>query len=139
MNKLPDLPKIRKQKEADFGVAFANLFNKKKLFSYPAQFELKDTYGKNLFPFREVSDIQIIKCLKIKQEGILIRNTVATSNGTAGIPDYSWTDKQASYIVIRYPKAWCFIDIETFILEKKRSKTKSLSEKRAREIAIKVI
>jgi len=136
---LPNLPKYKKQEEAEFGTLIVQEYSKGRLFSYPHQLELKDSYGKDSMLFSEVSDIQIIKCLKIKHEGILIRNTISSSNGTAGIPDYSWTDKQPCYIVIRYSKSWCFIDIETFVMEKERSKRKSLTEDRARELAIKVI
>ncbi len=137
---LPNLPKHKKQEESAFGALIVQEYTTKgRLFPYPHQLELKDSYGKDSMLFSEVSDIQIIKCLKIKHEGILIRNTIASSNGTAGIPDYSWTDKQPAYIVIRYPKSWCFIDIETFVMEKERSKRKSLLESRAIEISIKVI
>ncbi len=136
---LPELTKYKKQEESDFGVLIAQQYSKGKIFPYPHQLELKDTYGKDSMLFKEVSDLQLIKCLKIKHEGILIRNTISSSNGAAGIPDYSWTDKQAVYITIRYPKSWCFIDIDTFVLEKERSKKKSMTEERAREISIKVI
>ena len=139
MTRLPEIPKYKKQEESNFGVLIAQQYTKGKVFPYPHQLELKDTYGKDSMLFKEVSDLQIIKCLKIKHEGVLIRNTIVTSNGTAGIPDYSWTDRQAVYIVIRYPKSWCFIDIDTFVLEKERSKKKSMTEERAQAISIKVI
>jgi len=139
LTNLPELTTHKKQKEADFGLLIAQQYVKGRVFPYPHQLELKDTYGKDSMLFKEVSDLQLIKCLKIKHEGVLIRNTVVSSNGTAGIPDYCWTDKQAVYIVIRYPKSWCFVDIDTFVLEKERSKRKSMTESRAREISIKVI
>ena len=139
MTRLPEIPKYKKQEESNFGVLIAQQYTKGKVFPYPHQLELKDTYGKESMLFKEVSDLQIIKCLKIKHEGVLIRNTIVSSNGTAGIPDYSWTDRQAVYIVIRYPKSWCFIDIDTFVLEKERSKKKSMTEERAQAISIKVI
>ena len=137
--KLPELPKHKKQEESNFGVLIAQQYSKGKIFPYPHQLELKDTYGKDSMLFKEVSDLQIIKGLKIKHDGILVRNTIASSNGTAGIPDYSWTDRRAVYIVIRYPKSWCFIDIDTFVLERDRSKKKSMTEERACELSIKVI
>ena len=131
--KLPDLPKKNKQ-EVDHGVSLAKLYAKQPIFNYDHFIEIKKCKDKNVFYFKQLEDLQVIKCLKIKYEGLLIRHTVATSNGTAGIPDYQWVSQKPVYIGIKYDKCWCFIDIDTFLLEK--SKRKSLTEQRAKEISI---
>ena len=137
---LPPLPTKHNKPEADFGVQLVQYVSRLKepFFPYSCKIEIKQTTG-NIFYFRQLEELQIIKLLKIKNEGLLIRITEATSNGTAGIPDYDWVYKQPAYVGIKYDKSWCFIDIETFVLEKERSKKKSLSEDRACELAIKVI
>ena len=140
MNTLPNLPIKHNKPEATFGeklVQFVSKLNEP-FFNYPCWIEIKETTD-NLFYFRQLEDLQISKLLKIKNEGLLIRITEASSNGTHGIPDYAWTYKQPAYVGIRYAKSWCFIDIETFVMEKERSKRKSLTEQRAIEISIKVI
>ena len=98
--------------------------------------EMKDTRGSDRFPFNEVKQAQIDYGLAIKSDkGVLIR-TQAVSEG---MPDYIYLRNEPSIIVIKYPKMFAMIDIETFILEKKKSKRKSLTSKRAIEIAIKII
>ena len=131
------LPNKKKKEEADFGQVLRDHIYKLKepIFTTTTWLELKDTDGADSFYFREVSDIQIAEGLKTKRTGSLVRVTV----GTTGTQDYIWRYKDPAYIVIRYPKSWCFIDIDTFVLEKERSKKKSMTEERAKEISIKVI
>ena len=137
---LPNLPIRHKKPEADFGVQLVQHVAKLKepFFNYSCKIEIKQTVN-NVFYFRQLEELQISKLLKIKHEGLLIRITEASSNGTHGIPDYDWVYKQPAYVGIKYDKSWCFIDIDTFILERDRSKKKSLGEDRARELSIKVI
>lgn len=137
---LPQLPIYRQNKEATFGEQLVQYVAKLKepFFPYSCKIEIKQTTN-NTFYFKQLEDLQIIKLKKIKHEGLLIRITEATSNGTHGIPDYDWVYKQPAYVGIKYDKSWCFIDIDTFVLEKERSKKKSMTEERAREISIKVI
>jgi hypothetical protein len=66
------------------------------------------------------------------KKGVLIR-----TEGVTGLPDYVYLRNEPSFVVIKYPKALVIISGETLVLEKKR--TKSLSLKRASEIAHKVI
>ena len=98
--------------------------------------ETKDTRGKDSLLFSEVKQAQIDYGMAIKSDnGVLIR-TQAISEG---LPDYLYLKNEPSLVVIKYPKMFAMIDIETFILEKKKSKRKSLTSKRAGEIAIKTI
>jgi hypothetical protein len=137
---LPNLPLKHNKPEATFGVQLVQYVSKLKepFFNYSCKIEIKQTVN-NVFYFRQLEELQISKLLKIKHEGLLIRITEASSNGTHGIPDYDWVYKQPAYVGIKYDKSWCFIDIDTFILERDRSKKKSLGEDRARELSIKVI
>jgi hypothetical protein len=140
MSTLPNLPTKHNKPEAHFGEQLVKHVSnlKEPFFNYPCWIEIKETTD-NVFYYRQLEELQVSKLLKIKNEGLLIRITEASSNGSHGIPDYAWTYKQPAYVGIRYAKSWCFIDIETFVMERDRSKKKSLSESRAVELAIKVI
>lgn len=131
------LPKKIHRVEAEFGLELRDYISKLRtpIFNTTTWLELKDTHGKDTLPFSAVSDIQIAEGLKTKNTGSLVRVTV----GTTGTQDYIWRYKDPAYVVIRYPNSWCFIDIDTFVLERDRSKKKSLGEQRAVEISIKVI
>lgn len=99
-------------------------------------FEMKDTRGKNTLAFSEVSEDQLIYGMAIKSDkGTLIRVQALTS----GMPDYVYFRNAPASLVINYPKGFVIIDVETFILEKKRSKIKSLSWERACSIAVTVV
>lgn len=98
--------------------------------------ETKDTRGKSYLNFNEVSQAQLDWGIAIKSDkGVLLR-VVAVAEG---MPDYIYMRNEPAFIVIKYPKRIEIIDVETFILEKKRNKTKSLTSKRANEISVKTI
>lgn len=140
MTKLPELPTKHNKPEATFGEQLVKYVSKlqEPFFTYSCKIEIKQTTN-NVFYFKQLEDLQVLKLQKIKHEGVLIRITEATSNGTHGIPDYDWVYKQPAYVGIKYDKSWCFIDIDTFVLERDRSKKKSMTEERACELSIKVI
>lgn len=59
------------------------------------------------------------------------------NHGGNGEPDYSYFYKQPTFLVINYThKGFVIIEFETFLEEKKNSKAKSLSWKRACAIAV---
>lgn len=127
---LPKLPKQNKHREADFSILFRNWIKKNPRIS--GSYEIKDTRSKNYLSFKEVSDLQINYGLSINSdEGTLIR--VQAING--GEPDYIYLRNAPAYIVIKYPKFFCIIDIGTFDLEIKRSKVRSLTGSRAKELS----
>ena len=127
---LPDLPKKHKRKEADFGLKFRKWISANPTAS--GTFELKDTRGKASFYFAELTEEQIAHALRSKgKNGNLIRVEV----GNPGAPDYVYFRNAYAWIVIKFPKTFHVIDIETFLLEKKKTKGKYLSEIRAKEIA----
>lgn len=125
---LPQLPKKNRKKEADFGTAFKE-FIKKKRPQQSYQYELKDTRGKNYFYLRELDDKQREHALRAKTK---TGNLVRVISGTSGAPDYHhFVNCQYSFIVIKYPKFFAFIDIDDLLNEK----GKSLKAERAQEIS----
>lgn len=100
-------------------------------------FEMKDSRGEDSLPFIKIEEPQIDHAMAIKwsKKGDLIR----VESGTIGAPDYVFYKNAPAYIVIKYPNCFTIIDIETFTEEKARSKRKSLTVVRAKEIAWRVI
>lgn len=132
MKDLPNLPRRNNQREAKFGVAFRKWLEKNPRMS--STFEMKDSRGRSSLPFSEVKEAQrkFGMAVKTREEGVLVR-LVPLVEGT---PDYGYFRKAPALVVIKYPKCFCLIDIETFILESKRSKVRSLTVSRAKDIAL---
>lgn len=127
---LPDLPKQIKKREANFGLTFRAWWVKNPL---RGEIELKDTRGKDSIAFSEFSqDQEIVGLAAIGKKGILVRR----ESGTIGGADYSGLLESPYWIVIKYPREFHVISLTTFLLEKKRSKRKSLVNSRAREISV---
>ena len=126
---LPNLPRAPKAREADFGVRFRKWWEKNPL---RGEIELKDTRGKDALPFSAVSEDQRSVARLAIGRGVLVRRTV----GTPGGADYSGLVGGPYWVVIKYPRAFEVIGMETFFLEEGRSKRKSLTSKRAREISV---
>lgn len=115
-------------REAKFGLLFRHWLKQNPMLS--GAFELKQTTT-NSISFSCVEDHQLDYLMAIKgPRGVLIR-----VQGTNGEPDYNYYRNAYAWVVIRYPHAFHIIDVEAFIIEKKRSKRKSLTSGRAKEIA----
>lgn len=99
-------------------------------------YEMKDTRGKSNFAFSEVSQAQIDYGMAIKSDKGVFMRVQAVSEGT---PDYVYLRNAPANIVIKYPQGFAVIDVETFVMEKKRSKIKSLSWSRAKELSTVVV
>ncbi len=126
---LPDLPRQIRKQEGDFGLEFREWWNRTRL---PGNFELKHTRGKGYLPFNAVEDEQlVVGRAAYSTKGILLRVTV----GTTGSPDYIGQVGQITWIVVRFPKAFYVISLESFLLEKKNSTRKSLTAARAEAIS----
>ena len=123
-------------KESKFGTIFRHwvMANAQHLIS--STFELKQTTTDSL-PFSSVEDHQADFSTAIRwgDKGVLIRN----ESGTIGAPDYSFYKNAPAFIVVKYPNLFVIIGIDAWVLEKKRSKRKSLTSSRAQEIAWKVV
>ena len=127
---LPDLPKRRKHKEADFGLKFREWIEE--ALPPSASYEHKTTAGKDRLLFSELSDMQIHRGLQISgKKGCLIRIQL----GTVGAPDYIWCKGMPYYVTIEYPQGFVMIPIAAFYNEKRSSKVRSLTWDRAIEIA----
>ena len=93
---------------------------------------LKITHTDSL-PFDAVKDHQIAELNQCKWGTLVFK-----------IPDVGYQNpfdcfslnNVPAYVVIKYPDFFCLIDIETFVLEKERSKRRSLTSTRAKELAI---
>lgn len=121
-------------KEKDFSITFRHWLKANPQIT--ASYEIKDTRGKDSFPFAELKQAQIDYALAISStKGVLLRVQAVSE----GMPDYLYMRGEPSFIVIKYPKSFSIISIGTFLLEKERSKRKSLTEQRAKEISIKTV
>lgn len=126
MNGLPKLPQVINQREAKFALVFRKWLKENPMIS--CSLELKQTSTDSI-PF---------SCFGAEQEvySNSIRNgTLIRVQGTRGEPDYIYLRNAPTFIVIKYPKGFFIISTETFLLEKSRSKRKSLTAKRANDIA----
>src|SRR5689334_9672946 len=119
------------KREAKFGQLFRAWIKANPRCS--GAFELKQTTTNSIL-FDAVKEHQINALQAVKTNGLLYK----APDDSAGIKpfDFFYLRQSPAYIVIRYPKFFCLIDIDTFLLEKKRSKKKSLISSRADEIAI---
>ena len=128
--KMPPLPKQNKQKEASFGVYLKD-FVERNPFKITTFIETKQTETDTI-PFSCLETKQIAFGMLTKSnKGVWIR-----VQGLNGEQDYIWAVNSPSYIAIKFKSGFCFLDIETFIMERDRSKRKSLTWGRACELAI---
>lgn len=117
--------------ESKFAILFRHWLRKNPMLT--AAIETKDTRGKSSLPFSEVSQAQIDYGMAIKSDkGVLLRVQAVSE----GMPDYIYMRNEPSFIIIRYPAFFCAIDVETFVLERDKSKRRSLTGARAKEISI---
>jgi len=123
------------KQEADFSIRLRHYLKAHPL-PVSCPLEVKDTRGKEYFSYAELKEEQINNALASKSDkGNLIRISV----GTVGAPDYTYYRNSPAYVVIKYPSCFVFIDIETLIMEKEKSKRKSLVCDRACEISIRTV
>lgn len=97
-------------------------------------FELKHTRGKNSLPFSAVEDHQLHALLAASGKGFFYK----ISDESQGYKPFDCFALRAceAYIVIKYPSFFVLITVESFIMEKETSKRRSLTEARAKELAI---
>lgn len=120
-----------KKREANFGIVFRHWHRANKEKFYSSAFELKQT-STNSIPFSCLEKNQIIWLQAISSD----KGAYMRIQGTNGEPDYIYMRNAPSYVVIKYPCAFYVININNFIAEKKRSKSKSLTEERAEDICL---
>lgn len=99
---------------------------------YTCALEMKQTITDSI-SFSCVTQAQIDWGMAIKsKEGVMLRVQAVAE----GMPDYIYLREEPAYVVIKFPDRMCIIDIETFDMEKKRSKRKSLTSIRAEAISV---
>ena len=130
---LPPLPTLHKHKERDFTALFKAWLLKNPMDS--ACFELKQC--ERSLPFSAVKPHQILALLSAKGEGLIYK----IGDDSRGLKpcDLVYFREAYAYVVIKYNTLFVVIDVEDFIVEKKRSRRKSLLKSRACEIAVEVV
>lgn len=103
---------------------------------YSAAFELKQTQTDSL-PFSDVQEHQLLALKAAEGEGILYK----APDDSRGVKpfDFFYLRFATSYIVIRYPHCFVLILVRVFIHESVLSARKSLTVKRARDLATVVV
>ena len=122
------------KREANFGLLFRHWLKKEPMIS--AAFELKQTRTNSL-PFSAVKEHQIdALCAAASRSGVLYK----IPDDSAGIKpfDYCFLKHSLAFVVIRYPRFFCLIEVDAFLNEMERDKKrKSLSSERAKAISYK--
>lgn len=118
------------KREAKFGLLFRHWLKANPRLS--GAFELKQT-TRNSLPFNAVAEHQLEALRAVNNDGLLYK---APDDSIGQKPfDYFYLRNAPAYVVVKFPKFFVAITIETFILEKSRSKRKSLLSGRAKDIA----
>jgi hypothetical protein len=132
--KLPELPRVLKKREANWTTDKFIPWCKK--YGQTFAWEVKHTRGKDYLNFNEVKPNQIAKLLEVRH-GVYVRKNPDMGETTDF--DGQCLVGEPAYIIIKYPLVFVLINIDTFVLESKRSKRKSLTSERAKLIAFKVV
>jgi len=98
-------------------------------------FELKVAKKESL-PFSAVVDHQIQALENVRHGTFVFKIPDA---GYQNPFDCFCFNTAPAWVVIKYEKFFCLISIDTFLLERGRSKRKSLTAVRAKDIAVKVV
>lgn len=119
------------KREADFTLRFRAWLRANPQIS--AAFELKQTTGSSL-PFSNVQEHQADALQAVKSKHGLLYKAPDDSRGVKPF-DLFYLRQEPAFVVIKYPDAFHLIDIDTFLLEKSRSKRKSLTSVRAEQLS----
>lgn len=134
---MPELPRRIKRREADFGLRFRSWIASGEFVPMgSATFELKDSRGTDAIPFNafELKQRRFAERVSTK-EGELVRVTV----GTPGASDYIFLKGAQAFVVANFPSGFFVISAKDFITEATHGKRKSLTSKRAQELAIRSV
>lgn len=125
-----------KKREAAFSTRFGRWANHH--LRPPAYWETKHTLGKDYLPFTAVKKHQ--RAWALAAIGPNGKSYKISDQGAGHKPgDGILFGMMDAWIAIQYPGCFVVIDIEKFLEEEKKSDRKSLTEKRAKQIAAYVV
>lgn len=129
--RLPDLPMVLHKREAHWTTTIFRKWCEKNCKNPATVFEVKYAIGNSL-PFSAVKSGQIAKMLTIRHDTFVWKNP---DTGEETPPDIFVFHQAPTYIVIKYPKMVAIIPIDVFVMESKRSKRRSLTWERGKELS----
>lgn len=119
--------------EAKFNTTFNHWL--KNVYRKTGAFELKQTKTDSL-PFSAVVEHQRQALQNVRHGAFVFKIPDA---GFQNPFDVFCMSEEPAYVVIKYPKFFCMIPIDIFILEESRNPRKSLISSRAKEISTVVV
>ncbi len=124
------------KRESKFTTLFRHWLMANPMWS--AAFELKQTTTDSI-PFSDVKEHQIDALLAVSEgvKGLLYK----APDDSRGIKpcDLLYLRNADAYVVIKYPNGFVLIDVDNFVKESKKSKRRSLTWDRAKQIAYQVV
>lgn len=120
-----------KKREANFTLRFRHWLKANPMPS--AAFELKQTTGFSI-PFSAVQEHQIDALRAVKSSKGLIHK-ISDETRSYSPFDVFYLRNAPAFVVLKYPNSFHLIDVDTFCMESERSKRRSLTEVRAKEIS----
>lgn len=125
------------KREADFTTLFRHWLKKYPMTGQSCTFEVKQT-TKDYISFGCVKEHQL-DALRASTSSLGFSYKISDQSQGAKPFDVLYYNLAYAYIVIKFPKFFCLIDVNDFNNEKEKSKRKSLTSLRAIEIAKKTI
>lgn len=123
------------KREANFTLRFRHWLKANPSIS--AAYELKQTTTDSI-PFSAVKEHQIEALQAVKSPHGLLYKAPDDSRGVKPF-DLFYLRNTAACVVVKYPREFSIIDVDMWVTEQKRSKRKSLTCARAREISINTV
>lgn len=124
------------KREANFGTLFRHWLRANP-FMTSAAFELKQTRTDSI-SFNDVQEHQIDALVAARGAMGILYKAPDDSRGVKPF-DFFYLREAKAFVVIKYPKCFCLVPVEKFILEKASSVRRSLTSARAREISTVVV
>jgi hypothetical protein len=121
------------KREAKFNTTFNHWL--KNVYKKTGAFELKQTKSDSL-PFSDVKPHQLEALQAVRHNTFVYK---IPDLGLQNPFDCFCLTEQPAYVVVKYPKFFCLISVDSFVLESQKSKRKSLTSARAKDIAFKVV
>lgn len=126
---LPSLPRILNKREASWTTTVFRKWLEQK--GMTGVFEIKYSTGESL-PFDAVKDHQVWNLLKVRHQTFVYK--IPDLGEKAPFDMFSMKEMPA-YVVIKYPKGVAIIPIDIWCSESSRSKRRSLTWERAKELS----